>query len=85
MYKTMELLAKRDETILCVSHGGPVTHLYEQLTSNDWSQHGESSYTCISIYVQEEEGGEWKPLVVNDSSHLRINKHDEFMERCNYL
>jgi len=70
MHTTMELLAREGESILCVSHGGPVTHLYEQLTGNDWSEHGESTYTCISIYVQDEEGSEWKPLVVNDSSHL---------------
>ena len=69
MKTTMELLAKNDESILCVSHGGPVTHLYEQLTGNDWTCHGESSYTCISIYVQEN-GGEWQPLLVNDSKHL---------------
>ena len=30
--------------------GGPVTHLYENLTGNDWSVHGESKYCCYSIY-----------------------------------
>lgn len=70
MRKTMELLSKENETTLCVSHGGPITHLYEELTENSWSEHGESTYTCISIYVQESIAGEWKPLVVNDSTHV---------------
>lgn len=38
------------KTILCVSHGGPVTHLYTKLTGNDWTVHGESKYCCYSIY-----------------------------------
>ena len=33
-----------------LSVGGPVTHLYENLTGNDWSVHGESKYCCYSIY-----------------------------------
>lgn len=41
------------ETIVLVSHGGPVTHLYEKLTGNDWNVHGESKYCCFSIYQKE--------------------------------
>jgi broad specificity phosphatase PhoE len=70
MRQTMELISKESETILCVSHGGPITHLYEELTGNSWSEHGESTYTCISIYVQESLAGEWKTLIVNDSTHV---------------
>lgn len=69
MYKTIDLVAKNGESIICISHGGPITHLYERLTGNDWTAHGESSYTCFSIYVQDE-GGPWNPIVVNDSKHL---------------
>lgn len=69
IYHTIDLLAKKGESIICVSHGRPVTHLYERLTGNSRSVHGESSYTCFSIYVQDD-GGQWQPLVVNDSKHL---------------
>jgi broad specificity phosphatase PhoE len=69
MHHTIDLLAREGESVICVSHGGPVTHLYERLTGNNWSAHGESSYTCFSIYVQDD-GGQWQPLVVNDSKHL---------------
>jgi hypothetical protein len=44
--------------------GGPVTHLYESLTGNNWNVHGVAKYCCYSIYKQE--GCEsWKPFVVN--------------------
>jgi broad specificity phosphatase PhoE len=67
MHSVLELLSSKHEgeTILCLSHGGPVTHLYERLTGNHWSQHGESSYACYSIYVQDEGETEWRPLLVN--------------------
>lgn len=45
--------------------GGPVTHLYESLTGNNWDVHGESKYCCYSIYQQADGEATWKPLVVN--------------------
>ena len=62
-----------ETTIVLVSHGGPVTHLYESLTGNDWNEHGEGRYCCFSIYRNQEEispdvendGIKWNPLVVN--------------------
>ena len=57
-----------DGTILLVSHGGPVTHLYERLSGNDWEQHGVSSYASFSIYQTSQDG--WKTLAVNDSIHV---------------
>lgn len=45
--------------------GGPVTHLYESLTGNNWNLHGVSKYCCYSIYQQGEGDDKWKPLVVN--------------------
>jgi len=68
-------------TILLLSHGGPVTHLYEKLTDQDWSVHGESKYCCYSIYEGSfpaaEEGTndtiqqpQWKSLLINQSQYL---------------
>jgi broad specificity phosphatase PhoE len=80
MAKTINLLSDEhsldgndDETIVLTSHGGPVTHLYESLNGNDWTEHGEGSYCCFSIYQKVEEdstsdnndGNKWTPLVVN--------------------
>lgn len=68
----MELTKKHpDGTILLVSHGEPVAHLYERLSGNDWSQHGISSYASFSIYQTSEDGCDgWKTLAVNDSTHV---------------
>ena len=45
--------------------GGPVTHLFESLTSKKWYVHGVSRYCCYSIYMQEDGNNSWKPLAVN--------------------
>lgn len=59
------------KTILLVSHGGPVTHLYEKLTGNAWHVHGESKYCCVSIYeCKEGDDSKWEPLLVNESKYL---------------
>ena len=63
------------QTILLVSHGGPVTHLYTKLTGNDWSVHGDSKYCCYSIYelchgADDTVDQKWKPVVVNQSQYL---------------
>eukprot|EP00751_Fragilariopsis_kerguelensis_P034942 CAMPEP_0170941392 /NCGR_PEP_ID=MMETSP0735-20130129/23405_1 /TAXON_ID=186038 /ORGANISM="Fragilariopsis kerguelensis, Strain L26-C5" /LENGTH=299 /DNA_ID=CAMNT_0011347761 /DNA_START=62 /DNA_END=959 /DNA_ORIENTATION=+ len=66
------------KVIVMVSHGGPVTHLYESLTGNHWNAHGISKYCCYSIYQKEkksnndeEDDGDnkqrWTPLVVNQT------------------
>lgn len=72
-----EGIGTEDETIILVSHGGPVTHLYESLTGNGWHEHGVGKYCCFSIYQSEEEpcapktetnengNKKWIPLVVN--------------------
>jgi broad specificity phosphatase PhoE len=62
-------------TLLMVSHGGPVTHLYSKLTGNNWHCHGESKYCCYSIYQFDsvESNGDMpscKPLLVNESKYL---------------
>ena len=64
-------------TIVLVSHGGPVTHLYESLTGNSWEEHGVAKYCSFSIYRNQEETSnlddekdvtevkKWTSLVIN--------------------
>jgi len=56
-----------NETFVMVSHGGPVTHLYESLTGNEWTKHGVSKYCSYSIYQQKEGKTNWAPIVVNQT------------------
>ncbi|GFH50091.1 hypothetical protein CTEN210_06567 [Chaetoceros tenuissimus] len=60
------------KTILLVSHGSPVTRLYESLSGNDWKAHGVSTYTSFSIYQSKdsEEGNGWQVLRANDNTHV---------------
>jgi broad specificity phosphatase PhoE len=56
MYETVQQLkGVPGQSIVLVSHGGPVTHLYEQLSGNKWHVHGESTYCCYSIYQQQQQ------------------------------
>jgi broad specificity phosphatase PhoE len=56
MYQTVQTLKVPDQVIVLVSHGGPVTHLYEQMSDSTWhTAHGESTYCCYSIYQQEQQ------------------------------
>jgi broad specificity phosphatase PhoE len=61
-------VARCDSTVVLVSHGGPVTHLFEQLTKKPWHEHGEASYASCSVY--EFINGEWTTLVKNESSFV---------------
>jgi broad specificity phosphatase PhoE len=73
MYKVMEDLSRRHpgETVMLVSHGGPVTHLYQQLTEKDWWVHGEAAYASFSLYSRDEKRNSWKPHIINESSYLQ--------------
>mmetsp|Transcript_63326 Transcript_63326/g.187160 ORF Transcript_63326/g.187160 Transcript_63326/m.187160 type:complete len:317 (-) Transcript_63326:91-1041(-) len=68
-----------NETILLLSHGSPVTHMFEVISGEDWTAHGVCGYASFSTYVHEKSGdGEesivWKePVVINDSTHV-LNK-----------
>ena len=62
-------LAKSGETVLLVSHGGPITHLYEALTGEKWWVHGEASYASFTIYELTSEG-KWVTLVLNEHKHV---------------
>ncbi len=65
-------------TILLLSHGGPVTHLYERLINDNWKSHGISSYTCFSIYQQKNQAmEEHEHAVSKDVS--RDNNHSEWI------
>lgn len=48
------------ESVLLVSHGGPVTHLYEMLTGNNWTVHGVSGYASFSVYSSLPDGKQEK-------------------------
>lgn len=50
MRATVNALKEKGKTVVVVSHGGPVTHLYETLTGGSWKEHGPSTYCCYSIY-----------------------------------
>jgi broad specificity phosphatase PhoE len=78
MRQTVKTLQEPGRTTICVSHGGPITHLYEDLIGNNWQVHGESTYCCYSIYRQappstsvENGSDNWEALVVNESKFLR--------------
>jgi broad specificity phosphatase PhoE len=72
MMETVSKLSQPGTTVLMVSHGGPVTHLYEEMTGNDWSMHGESSYCCYSIYQQNaaSDNRKWDAVSVNETKYL---------------
>lgn len=70
MRTTVEQIWQPGTTVLLVSHGGPATHLFEELTGKEWKEHGESSYCCYSIYRRSSESEDWESLVVNEGGFL---------------
>jgi len=62
-------VARRGSTVMLVSHGGPVTHLFEGLTGDDWHTYGEADYASFSIYERTDEGT-WISLVMNKNSQV---------------
>ena len=74
---------KSPGTILFLSHGAPVTHLFEELTGRLRLEHGTSSYCCYSIYridrdtliesVKQENENKcayWEAVQVNQARYL---------------
>ena len=61
------------ETILLLSHGSPVTHIFEVVSGKDWTVHGVSGYASFSTYQHESVEKTnvcWKEaIVVNNSTH----------------
>jgi broad specificity phosphatase PhoE len=73
------------KTVLLVSHGGPVTHLYEMLTGNNWYVHGEATYCSYSIYKKKRTGTDytWEPIQANQSNYLKeTHRGGEYIYGC---
>jgi broad specificity phosphatase PhoE len=65
---------KPGTTVMLVSHGGPVTHLFEELVGESWHIHGEATYCSYSIYkkTKSETGDDtWESVQINQSKHLK--------------
>ena len=45
-----------NETVLLLSHGSPVTHLFESVSGKDWTVHGVCGYASFSVYQHESAG-----------------------------
>jgi len=58
-----------NQTVLLLSHGEPVTHVYKRLTGNDMQ--GMATYTSFSVYKPNEDGDKWEALVSNESCHVK--------------
>ena len=94
MERVVEELSRRHSsgTILLVSHGGPVTHLYERLTLEPWESHGISSYTSFSVYQKSKDAGVRDRVgvragEVNETnkaiwSALEVNNSNHLKEMC---
>lgn len=68
------------KTILLVSHGAPVTHLFEELTGKERKEHGVSSYCCYSLYRRPKDCDKWEAVEVNQAGYLneKVTKEDHF-------
>jgi broad specificity phosphatase PhoE len=81
MRETLELMAQPRQTIVAVSHGGPVVHLYESVTGNPWDRHGPPSYCCFSVYrltrrTDKKRGRQFDDGV--DSRMMNVDKPEEW-------
>jgi broad specificity phosphatase PhoE len=77
MKEVVTSLSQPGKTVILISHGGPVTHLYEELTGNFWFEHGDSKYCCYSVYKRDNTKDSWKPLQVNQSQYLNEQMHGD--------
>ena len=77
MKEALEVLAMRGSTVLLVSHGGPVTHLFEEVAGLPWTDHGESVYCSYSIYRKCVNDLTWAPIAVNKSQFLNESLHGD--------
>lgn len=58
-----------DETILCVSHGGPTSASYSSLCPAGTFT-GVCGYTGMYLYVRNAEASGWEAVVAGDQNHL---------------
>lgn len=70
-------IAVSNNLTLSMSIGGPVTHLYESLTGNEWTKHGVSKYCSYSIYQQKEGETSWTPIVVNQTQWENSKENED--------
>ena len=54
--------------------------MFEELTGQEWTVHGESVYCCYSIYKKEESSSSWTPVRVNEYQYL-----NESIQSDNYV
>jgi hypothetical protein len=66
MQQFVTSVSEAGKTVMLISHGGRVTHLYEELTGKPWHVHGESTYCFYSVY-KKGSNGRWEPVQVNNS------------------
>jgi broad specificity phosphatase PhoE len=73
MKEVFSQVQKPGKTVMMVSHGGPVSHLFEELRGDDWEHHGEATYCSYSIYkrIATEKGTDTIEAVqINQSDHI---------------
>jgi broad specificity phosphatase PhoE len=73
MKEVVTQVQQQGRTVMLVSHGGPVTHLFEELMGQHWCIHGEATYCSYSIYkkITSETGNDtWEAIQINQSKHL---------------
>lgn len=73
MKEVVSSVHQAGKTVLLVSHGGPVTHLFEELVGRNWHFFGEAGYCSYSIYkkTSSQSGSDkWEPVQINQSKHL---------------
>lgn len=81
MRKVVSKVGQAGKTVVLVSHGGPVTHLYESLTGRDWYDgHGDSSYCCYSIYRRSPKQSSHK-----DQTELKDSTEEDIESYWNVL
>jgi broad specificity phosphatase PhoE len=79
MRETIELLAQPGRTIVAVSHGGPVVHLYESVSGQGWENHGAPSYCCFSVYrLTRRTNQEMNGSHMNDDSRMHVDDLEEW-------
>ncbi len=75
--------AHRDETVLAVTHGGPVLWLTRHITGAPHSAMGVFDIDPASVTLFQQRGEMWRLRTFNDTSHLRDLLLDDADARSN--
>jgi broad specificity phosphatase PhoE len=70
MFSNLSTLVHRGRTVLWVSHGGPISHLYYNLRGDIQEECKVPDYASFSIYEFLQDKNSWVPLLVNVNHHL---------------